>query len=98
MNTFADQARDKALDIEKLLLKLRKDITDTRPRVVDREAAMLLTRLQSELMLIGVDCAQLKCALSTARTVGEFRERAFDPQLAADAKQRAGHDLTLFED
>lgn len=104
MTTFATQARDKALEIEKLLLKLRADITASRPHVKDTEAANLLTRLQSEMMLIGVDCAQLKCALSTATIVGEFRDRETSPHLHPraqsafpDHKCAAAHDLTLSE-
>lgn len=84
MSTFADQARDKALEIERLMMELRKDISESKTQVRDERARECLTRLQSALLIIGTDCAQLKSALMTARNLGEFRHHDPDPELEAD--------------
>lgn len=100
MSTFADQARDKALEIERLMTELRKDISVSKTEVRDAESRDCLTRLQTALLTIGNDCAQLKSSLMTARSLGEFRNYDPDPELEIayaypDRRSAAAHDDTL---
>ena len=82
MSTFADQARDKALEIESLMWRLKDDVTQSKARVIDPEARDCLTRLQAGLLIIATDCCQLKSSLMTARSLGEFRRTEPKPELA----------------
>lgn len=90
MSTYADQSRDKALDIERLCLRLKADINAAKLQCRDPAALDVLALLTAELLLISVDCAQLKSSISTAATCREFDRRGPDPRME---RTREAHEL-----